>query len=102
MAKLPEDFEKSYLELIDEYRSEQATKLKRNIDFLSFAIISGYITGIDINNVKIFGADIKAANKELLILIVICLLLFWMVMLAAHLYKDEKYNQERKGSSPVS
>jgi len=96
LAELPQDFEKSFLDLMDEYKSDQSSKLKRNIDILSFSIIAANFIGLKFADIKFLGADLKNVCQPHLEILVVFILLFWLSLLTGYIYKDEKHNKERK------
>ncbi|HIF6199708.1 TPA: hypothetical protein ACX3IX_004696 [Vibrio parahaemolyticus] len=96
MAQLPSTFEKDYLDLMQPIESDSTVKNRRNSLVASFAICSVYLLDKSVTDFRILGLDLAGSNPEVLLLIIMLVLLFWLVMFISHAIKDYELNNERE------
>lgn len=96
MAKLPESFEKDYVDLLTPVVSDGTTKNRRNLVVASFIISVIYLLDKSLTELSVFGLDLDGSDSTTLLAIAVVLILFWAGMFIAHAVKDAGINRERK------
>ncbi|MBT3147011.1 hypothetical protein Q4583_05355 [Neptunomonas phycophila] len=94
--KLPESYEKDYLEALEFKSSDGAVKNRRNLLVAAFSICSVYVLGKSLTDIKILGINLEGTNKFYLLCLAAVLILYWSVMYFLHYYRDSQLNLERK------
>ncbi len=94
--KLPESFEKDYLEVLELKSSDGAIKNRRNLLVAAFSICSVYVLGKSLTDIKVLGINLEGTNKFHLLGLAAVLIVYWSVMYFLHYYRDRELNVERK------
>jgi hypothetical protein len=96
MAELPSDYEKNNLDLSVEYKSEEASKSRRNIHVATFVVICLWILCLPPSELKLFGVELSDVNSSKLSLIAFLLFSYWLFMYSFYSYRDKEFNSERR------
>ena len=96
MARLPDSFEKDYLDLMQPIVSEGTIKNRRNLLVYSFSICTVYILDKSLLEFKLFGVHLVDSNPSILLYIALSVVLFWSLMFIMHSIKDKGLNKERE------
>ena len=87
--------EKEFLDLLQEYKSEDTKKARRNLSTIAFIVIACWILGIRILDIKAFGIDLSHSAELYVLLIGLVLLGYWLVMFVLLWRHDHEIQNER-------
>ena len=96
MAQLPESHERDYLELLKPYVSEEHKKSRRNVVVTSFVILSIYLLGISLTEIRIFGIDLNGSNKFTVLALALLLIIYWLAIYLAYARRDLEIQKEQE------
>ena len=65
---------KQFLDLLLEYRSDEAKKARRNVSAIAFVVLSACLLNFHLSNMNVFGMDVSRAS-EIPVLVVAFVLL---------------------------
>lgn len=94
--KLPDSFEKDYLEALELKSSDGSIKNRRNLLVSAFSICSVYLLGKSLTDIRVLGINLEGTNKFYLLGLAAVLIIFWAMMYFLHYYRDSQLNVERK------
>ena len=87
--------EKDFLDLLQEYKSEDTKKARRNLSAIAFVIIAIHLLGIRISDIKVFGVDVSKSSNFTVSVIALALLLYWLLMFILSWNQDREIQRER-------
>ncbi|MFA6902887.1 MAG: hypothetical protein WC236_07390 [Gallionellaceae bacterium] len=87
--------EKAFLDLMQEYKSEDTRKARRNLSVISFVVISVSVLGIKLNELKILGVDLSRSSELNVLLLGLGLIGYWSVMFSLAWRHDREIQKER-------
>lgn len=87
--------EKTFLDLMHEYKSEDTRKARRNLSVVSFIVISVWVLGIKLTELKVFGADLSRSSESNVLLLGLVLIGYWSVMFSLAWRHDRAIQNER-------
>lgn len=88
--------EKEFLALLQPYSSDETRKARRNLSMIGFIVICAWLLGLQLNDVRIFGADISKSNEVVVLGICFALLVYWTAMFLVCWMHDREIEKERK------
>ncbi len=87
--------EKEFLFLLQDYRSEDFKKARRNLIFASYIILIISILNKSLTEVRIFGLDLAETNHpKILLWLALALIGYWAGMVLIFLKRDGKAHSE--------
>ena len=87
--------EKEYLDLLKKYKSDEATKARRNLCVVAFVVIAAWLLNVKISNVKVLRIDLSMSSEMWVLIIALVLLAYWAVMFYVHYRSDEEIQKEQ-------
>ncbi len=86
-----------FLELLQDYRSEDYKKARRNLMSVPIIIVLSQVLNLDFNKITVVGLPI-GENTNLFYLhgLGFVLLIYWIVLFSFHRVKDKKLQETRK------
>lgn len=87
--------EKEFLDLLQEYKSDETKKARRNLSVISFIIACASILGVRFTELKIFNADISKAPELLVLFLGFLLVVYWTTMFLLSWTHDKEIQKER-------
>jgi hypothetical protein len=87
---------RDFLELLQEHRSEDAKKARRNISVIGFVIVVVYALGVKLTQIKVLGVDVSESNEISVLVISGGLVCYWMFVFLVLLVRDRTIQAERK------
>lgn len=94
--RLPEWFEKEYVELLYDHRSDETKKARRNLTVGSFLVVGVYVVGISLTEMKFIGADLSQGNALRIVSLAIALIIYLFIGFAVYSLRDWGLRQERR------
>lgn len=88
--------EKQFLDLLQEYKSDETKKARRNVTFIACVIIAAAVLQIPVNDVQLFGMKVPRHRETEFVLIATALLLYWLVMFLIAWTHDKEIQRERE------
>lgn len=88
--------QKQFLDLLQVHKSEDAKKARRNFSFVSFIVISAWILGIQLTEIKVFGVDLSRSSELYILVIAFLLLAYWASMFFLSYRHDSEIQKERE------
>lgn len=88
--------QKEFLALLQEHKSEDTKKARRNLSTVSFVVISIWLLRINLKDVKVLGVDISHSAEVPVLLIVATLLVYWLIMFLVSWRHDKEIQAERQ------
>ena len=95
MPQLPASHEKNYLDLLKPYISGEQKKFRRNTLVSSFIILSVYFLGKSLTEIRVAGLDLEESNKDLVLILAILMVLFWLTMFLIYYRRDSEIQKEQ-------
>jgi hypothetical protein len=86
---------KQFLDLLIEYRSDEARRARRNVGVTTFAIILGCLLNLHLANMNLFGMNVSSASERTVLVIAFILLIYWSIMFLFTSFQDSKIQEER-------
>jgi len=81
---------KSFHELLYDHQSQDFKKSRRNLMVIAFIIISVWLLGLDLENLKIFGLNLdRTPGKGKIPWIGIILISYWWIMFEIYRKRDK-------------
>lgn len=96
MRKLPDSFEKESWDLMIPVSTEGTIKSRRNVIVGSFTILTLYILGKSLTELRVFGLSLEGSDQARILVIGLVLIIFWLMAFVANWVKDFELNKERK------
>ena len=96
MAQLPESHERDFLELLKPYVSEEQKRSRRNTIVSSFIVLGIYVLGKSLTDIRVFGVDLHGSNKYIVLVLAICMIIYWLVMYVAYSQRDNVIQSEQE------
>jgi len=87
--------EKVFLELLQEYKSDDVRKARRNLSVVSFVVISVWVLGIKLTELKVFGIDLTKSSELNVLLLGLVLTGYWVAMFSLAWRHDREIQKER-------
>ncbi|MFA4969815.1 MAG: hypothetical protein WC540_09295 [Sulfuritalea sp.] len=87
--------EKQFLDLLQEYKSDDVRKARRNLSVISFVVISVWVLGIKLTELKVFGVDLTKSSELNVLLLGLALTGYWLVMFSLAWRHDREIQKER-------
>jgi hypothetical protein len=87
---------REFLDLLQIYRSEDAKKARRNISAIGFVIVAVYLLGVKLTKIKVFGVDVSESRENLVLLIAMVLVLYWLSIATVLSFRDRAIQKERR------
>lgn len=84
-----------FLELLQEYKSDDTKKARRNLSAIAFIVISVSFLKIPLNQVKLIGVDISHSGELSVLFLATGLLLYWLIMFLLSWKHDKEIQAER-------
>ncbi len=95
MEQLPESHERDYLELLKPYVSEEQKKFRRNTLVSSFVILSVYILGKSLTDIRVAGINLEGGSKFSILVLAGVMVIFWLVMYLIYYWRDLEVQKEQ-------
>lgn len=91
--------ENEFLELLQEYRSEDTKKARRNLSMIAAIVIVAWLLRIKLTDVKaFFGIDLSKAPETTVFVLGLVLLGYWAVIFFLSWQHDSEIQKEREVS----
>jgi hypothetical protein len=87
--------EKVFLDLLQEYKSDDTKKARRNLSVIAFSIIAAFFLRIKLTDIKALGIDLSQAPELRVYLVGLVLLIYWVSMLYFSWTQDKEIQKER-------
>lgn len=87
--------QKQFLDLLQEYKSEDTKKARRNLTTVAFIVIAVWLLQIHITEVKVLGVDLSHTSETFVLVLALVLLIYWAVMFYLSLTHDYEIQKER-------
>ncbi|MBI5750954.1 MAG: hypothetical protein HZA59_02250 [Hydrogenophilales bacterium] len=87
--------EKQFLDLLQEYKSDETKKARRNLSTICFIIISAWILKIRFTEMRVFGVDISSSAELHVLLLALVLMAYWLIMFLLSWNHDKEIQKER-------
>jgi len=87
--------EKQFLDLLQEYKSDETRKARRNLSTISFVIVAAWLLGIRLVDIRVLGLDISQTAELPVLLLAGALLIYWTVMFLLTWKHDKEIQRER-------
>jgi len=88
--------QKQFLELLQVYKSEDTKKARRNLSVIGFVIVAMRLLGIQITEIRVFGADLSKTSELYSLLLALVLIVYWAVIFLLSWVHDSEIQKERK------
>lgn len=92
---MPRYDEKPFLDLLQEYKSDDVRKARRNLSVISFVVISVWLLGIKLTELKVFGVDLTKSSELNVLLLGLALTCYWFTMFSLAWRHDKEIQKER-------
>jgi hypothetical protein len=86
---------KQFLDLLEDYKSEETKKARRNVSALAFVIVVAWILEVRLTDVRFLSLDISRANEVSVLVIAFVLLAYWTAMFFLAWVRDREIQKER-------
>lgn len=87
---------KQFLDLLLEYRSDEAKKARRNVSTIAVVILAAWLLNLHLSNMNVFGMNVSQASEIPVLIVAFVLLVYWLGMFLLALYQDSEIQKERK------
>lgn len=95
-STISRDYERSYLELLSDYHSEETKKTRRNLTVASFVVIAIHVASVPISKLKFPYVDSGDMNPTAIVILAGFLIFYWSSMLVLYVARDQKVQAERQ------
>jgi hypothetical protein len=92
---MPAYDQKLFLDLLQEYKSDETKKARRNVSVIAFVIISAWILGIRLSDIRFLGLDISRTAELPVLALAGVLLIYWTFMFVIAYRRDKEIQKER-------
>ena len=86
---------KQFLDLLLEYRSDEAKKARRNVSAIAFMIFVAWLLNLHLSEINVFGMNVSRASEIQLLVVAFILLIYWLGMFILALLQDSEIQKER-------
>ena len=86
---------KQFLDLLLEYRSDEAKKARRNISVVAFMILSVCLLDLHLRDINLFGMNLSEASEIPVLVVASVLLVYWSGMFLLAWLQDSEIQKER-------
>jgi hypothetical protein len=86
---------KHFLDLLLEYRSDEAKKARRNVSVIAFVIISAWCLNLHLSSMSVLGMNVSGASEIPVLAITFVLLVYWFGMFLLAWLQDSEIQKER-------
>jgi hypothetical protein len=87
--------EKQFLELLQEYKSDETKKARRNVSAIAFVVVVAAILQVRLTDVRVMGVDMSASAELPVLLITSGLIAYWTLMFVLTWRHDREIQAER-------
>lgn len=87
--------EKQFLDLLQEHKSDETKKARRNLSTISFVVVAAWLLKIRLVDIKVLGVDISRTAELPVLGLAGVLLLYWTVMFLLTWKHDKEIQRER-------
>lgn len=87
--------EKQFLDLLQDYKSEDTKKARRNLSTVGFIVIAAWLLGVRLADVRIFGADLSHTSELFVFILGLVLVAYWSGMFYLSWTHDSEIQKER-------
>jgi hypothetical protein len=87
--------EKQFLDLLQDYKSEDTKKARRNLSTLGFVVIAAWLLGVRLADVKVFGADLSRTSETCVFVLGLVLVVYWSIVFYLSWNHDSEIQKER-------
>ena len=86
---------KQFLDLLLEYRSDEAKKARRNVSLTAFVILSASFLNLHLSNMSVLGMNVSQASEIPVLVVAFVLLLYWSGIFLLAWIQDSEIQKER-------
>ena len=86
---------KQFLDLLLEYRSDEAKKARRNVSVIAFVILSAWLLNLHLSSLSVLGMNVSGSSEITVLAIAFVLLLYWVGMFLLAWLQDSEIQKER-------
>lgn len=86
---------KQFLDLLLEYRSDEAKKARRNVSLIAFVILSAWFLNLHLSNMSVLGMNVSQASEIPVIVVAFVLLVYWSGIFLLAWLQDSEIQKER-------
>jgi hypothetical protein len=86
---------KQFLDLLLEYRSDEAKKARRNVSLTAFVILSACFLKLHLSNMTVLGMNVSQASEIPVLVVAFVLLVYWSAIFLLAWIQDSEIQKER-------
>jgi hypothetical protein len=86
---------KQFLDLLQEYKSDETKKARRNLSTICFIIIAAWMLRVRIADIRVFGVDLSQSADVVVLSVAGLLVVYWLAMFLLAWSQDTEIQKER-------
>jgi hypothetical protein len=87
--------DKQFLDLLQEYKSDETRKARRNVSVIAFVVISAALVNIQLTEVSVLGVNLRGTSPLSVLILATVLLVYWTTMFLLAWSQDNEIQKER-------